>query len=277
MPKFSKKEIKEVINPLIERLIEKSKRHKTLIAGIQGGQGTGKTTLVNFVKQRLRKQGFKVQSFSIDDFYETYRFRREWSGKNPGNPFYQIARGMPGTHRVKLLKQVLAKIKAGKPFEIPIFDKFRHQGQGDVSKRMIKVNERQDFVLFEGWCVGIPKVSSRILINICKKNDIPLKQLDPELQYHLVMLKAIKDYLPLWKYLNYIVMLQADSAQLHQKWRLQQERELKIKKNQGMTPKEIINFVNVYLPLTYVCYEKIKADAKIKINSKHEFYSMDSK
>lgn len=277
MPKFSKREITQIIDPLTDKLIEESKKHNTFIVGIQGGQGTGKTTLVDFLKRRLKKQGFKIQSFSIDDFYETYDYRKRFSDQHKGNPFYQIARGMPGTHKVKLLKQTLAKIKAGKPFEIPIFDKSKHGGSGDVSRRTIKVKERQDFILFEGWCVGIPKISSKGLINICKKNEIPLQEIDPQLKYHPVVLKLIKDYLPIWKYLNYMIMLQADSSLLHHKWRLQQERELRKKKRQGMNKDKIETFVSVYLPLTYVCYEKIKPDVKIMINSRHELYKMGSK
>lgn len=277
MSKFSKKETKEIIDPLADRLIEESKKHKTFIVGVQGGQGTGKTTLVNFLKLKLKQQGFKVQSISIDDFYETYDFRKKLSSKYPGNSFYQISRGMPGTHKVKLLKQTLAKIKAGKPFEIPIFDKSKHGGSGEVSKRKMIVKEKQDFVLFEGWCVGIPKVSSKDMVKICKNNKIPLKKIDPELKYHPIVLKQIKEYLPLWKYLNYLVMLQADSPLLHHKWRLQQERELRKEKHQGMGREDVLAFVDVYLPLTYVCYEKIRPNVRIMVNSRHEFYRMESK
>ena len=259
--------------PLIHKIIKKHRKGKTLIVGIQGGQGTGKTTLSNFIQEILVKSGYTVQAFSIDDFYETAAARRKLAQKYAGNTFYQISRGMPGTHRVKELLKTLQNIRNGKPFSIPVFDKSLHDAYGDIAGRK-KVNQKPDIVLFEGWCVGIPAVSSKELIRICQLNKIDLQKVDPHLMYHKPVLEFIPQYRPLWTFINYCIMLKPTSAEVHKKWRLQQERELQMKKGSGMSASAVSHFVDEYLPFTYVCYEKIKADTTIYLNENHRIYRM---
>jgi len=275
--KFNKEEEKRLIVPLTKKLINIHKKGSTTIVGMQGGQGTGKSTIVNFLKKHLKRKGFKVQSFSIDDFYKTWKERQKLQRKYPKNSFYQVSRGMPGTHRVKNLSSTLKNAKLGKNLEIPIFDKSLHKGQGDVVKKIIKVKSRQDFILFEGWCVGIPKASSKKLIEISKKNKINLKKLDPALKYHKTVLKFIDTYQPLWKYLDFMVMLKPDSAKVHKEWRLLQETRMKKKKGQGMSEKQIGKFVQPYLPFTYLCYDMIKPNVTISIDVKHNYYKIKFK
>ena len=271
MFKFSKLTLNKVMNPLIKEIISKHKKNKTTIVGFQSGPGLGKSTWVKHIKKKLRLKGYKVESFSIDDFYQTNKERLKFSSKYPNNEFYQISRGMPGTHRLKFLKETLKKIKQGKPFQIPYFDKSKYKGRGDVIKKVTKVKGRQDFILFEGWCVDVPLITNNQLKNICKKYKFNLKQLDPTGKSSEILLSYVKKYQVLWKYLNYMVMMKPESNNLILKWRNDQENELKAKKGSGMNFSEIKRFVNVYLPLTYVCYDKIKADVILTSNKKHEF------
>ena len=247
---------------------------KTIIVGIQGGQGTGKTTIVQFLEKQLKKKGFNVQSFSIDDYYKSWKERKALQQKYPSNPFYHISRGLPGTHRVKFLLETLQKTKAGKDFEIPVFDKSLYDGKGDVLSKTRKVKGRQDFVIVEGWCVGMPEVSSQKFLEICDKNN-NIKKLDPKLQDHKIVLGFLKGYQPIWKLLDYQIMLKADSPEVHKKWRLLQEKRLKAVKGMGMSKKEVHAFVEPFLPFTYVCYDLIKPDVKILIDEKHNFYKID--
>ena len=240
--------------------------------GIQGGQGTGKTTIVQFLEKQLKKKGFKVQSFSLDDFYQSWKERKKLQEKYSHNLFYQISRGLPGTHRVKFLLETLQRAKAGKNFEIPIFDKSKYDGKGEILSKTKKVKGRQDFLILEGWCVGMPAVSSQQLLDICRRNGIDLRKLDPTLQDHKVVLAFVKEYQPVWKLLDYIVMLKADSPEVHKKWRLLQEQKLKEKKGQGMSKQEVHAFVEPFFPFTYVCYNLIKPDVKVLIDEKHNFY-----
>lgn len=272
--KFTKDEEKRIVAPIVQRLIEIHSKGRTTIVGIQGGQGTGKTTIVQFLERHLKKKGFKIQSFSIDDFYKTWKERKNLQQKYSSNPFYQISRGLPGTHRVRFLLETLQRAEAGKEFEIPFFDKSLYNGKGDVLSKTRKVKGRQDFVIVEGWCVGMPEVSSQTLLQICKKNRINIRRLDPTLKEHKVVLNFVKEYQPIWKLLDYQIMLKADSPEVHKKWRLLQETKLEAKKGQGMSREEVHAFVEPFLPFTYVCYDLIKPDAKILINEKHHFYKI---
>jgi len=271
---YTSSEIHRIIFPLAKKIISLKKPNKTIIIGIQGGQGTGKTTLVQILKTILTKMNYSVHSFSIDNFYKNAKQRKQIAQRNHSNPFYQIARGMPGTHRVKELQETLNKIKGGKPFQIPLFDKSLNQGYGDVLKKTIRVRERPDFILFEGWCVGIPSTTSSELQKVCARNKIPLSKIDPTLKSHQTVLHNIKKYQPLWKYLDYIIMLKPDSSILHRQWRWKQEQELIKKKGKGMRQAHIAHFVNIYLPFTYLCYEKIKPNIKIIINKNHKMYQI---
>ncbi len=270
--KFTKEEEQRIIVPIAERLQKLHQKSKPTIIGIQGGQGTGKTTIIQFLEKQLKKKGFRVESFSIDDFYKNWKERKDLQEKYSQNLFYQISRGLPGTHRVKFLLETLQKAKAGKDFEIPLFDKSLYDGKGDVLSQTKKVKGKQDFVIIEGWCVGMPVVSSQQLLDICTKNGIEIKKIDPRLQDHKVVLDFVKEYQPVWKLLDYQIMLKADSPKVHKKWRLLQEQKLKTAKGQGMDEKEIEQFVEPFLPFTYVCYDLIKPNVKVLIDEKHNFY-----
>lgn len=271
---YSSHEIRSILIPLLRRLQSQHHPGKTTVVGIQGGQGTGKTTLVRFLEQELRHRGYRIVSFSIDDFYTNYRARKQLARKYPNNPFYQISRGLPGTHRINYLLKVLKALKTGKSVHLPVFDKSLHHAAGDISKQTIPVRGRQDFVLFEGWCLDIPAVSSAEFIRTCRKGGVLLRKLDPLLVHHKVVLRFIKNYQSVWEYLQYLIMLQPTSPELHKKWRLQQEKELKKETGTGMTKREIEEFVEPYLPFTYLCYEKIKPHVKILVNQRHKFYKI---
>jgi len=268
-------EKKNVLKPLVGK-ISKLKSRKTIIIGLQGGQGTGKTTLGKYLKNALEQKGFHVERFSIDDFYKTFEQRKKLKKKHPGNSFYEISRGLPGTHRERLLQNTLQKIKRGQKFTLPIFDKSLKNAAGDVTSKTIKVNKSPDFVLFEGWFVGLPLVSTKELVEICKKHKIDLLKLDPKLKYHKPVFKYLISYLRTWKFIDYLIMLQPDSSHLHFHWRLQQEKELKKRTGSGMSKEQIDKFVSPYLPFTYVCYERLKPNLKILVNKKHKFYRLKS-
>ncbi len=265
--KFTKQEQKDILFPLAKKLLQQHQKGKTTIVGLQGGQGTGKTTVVKLLEKLLKKKGYKVVRFSIDDFYKSYQERKRLQQKYPHNPFYQIYRGLPGTHRVIELKKTLQKIKNGKNFELPIFDKSLHNAWGDISKT-VKVRGKQDFILFEGWCIGLPLVTLSKLTQICNHNKIKL----PSSKHSKIVLSHIKAYQSLWKQLDFLVLFKPDSPNLHQKWRWQQERQLKRKTGKGMNQTEINRFVGLYLPFTYLCYDLLKPDVKVFIDKNHHFY-----
>ena len=79
--------------------------------------------------------------------------------EHPGNRFWQ-GRGLPGTHDVGLLKEVLGGLKEGKQVKIPRFDKSLFGGEGDRVVEGDVVEGQVDLVILEGWCVGFRAVDS---------------------------------------------------------------------------------------------------------------------
>ena len=179
--------------PLSEFIFKNySKNKKTIIIGLTGGQGSGKSTISNILKILL-KEAYNLNTviFSIDDFYKTYKERKKMSEKV--SPLF-LTRGVPGTHDTNLLFSCLKKLKKSNfsKILIPKFDKSIDDRL--PKKKWQKVKKKQDIVIFEGWCVGVTPQKEKDLIvplNLCDSlsnlsNTLLLK--DPE----VILLRLIK-------------------------------------------------------------------------------------
>ena len=96
---------------------------RSLLAGIAGAQGTGKTTLARALIPALAERGLHAAAISLDDFYLTLA-EREQLGRAV-HPLLAI-RGMPGTHDLALAHAVLDQLQrlpAGTTVDVPRFDK----------------------------------------------------------------------------------------------------------------------------------------------------------
>ena len=77
--------------------------------GIQGSQGSGKSTCASFLKLILESEyGLKVVVSSIDDFYLTREERQHLA--NDVHPLF-LTRGVPGTHDIQLYLMCLKPLK----------------------------------------------------------------------------------------------------------------------------------------------------------------------
>jgi D-glycerate 3-kinase len=268
---YSSDQLTRCIDPLTQTLLKLHRRDQTAIVGIQGGQGTGKTTLAGYLADTLSEKGYRVASFSIDDFYTSHEHRMRLSAEYPGNPFYQLPRGMPGTHRTAALHRALSCFKNGDSVELPIFDKSLHLGYGDIKDLVVAARGRKDFVIFEGWCIGMPQVAAHELLEICRRRKLS----DAWQPDHLdVVLGRLGPYQPVWDLVDTLVMLHPDSIHLHEHWRLKQEQELIARTGSGMVAAEVSAMVRHFLPFTCLCYEKIVPDIRVRINAEHRYYEM---
>ena len=85
------------------------KDNKQKIIGLSGGQGSGKSTITEIIKFILKRSyGLRVCVFSIDDFYKTKSERIKMSKKI--NRLF-LTRGVPGTHDLSLLNNVIYRLK----------------------------------------------------------------------------------------------------------------------------------------------------------------------
>ena len=222
-----------------------------MIVGLSGGQGTGKTTISSIIKIILEKY-FKLNVFkiSIDDFYKTRKERIILSKKV--HPLLKT-RGVPGTHDIDMMLSLFRKVKAKKlkSLSLPKFDK---SIDDRLSKnKWYKVKSKPDIVIFEGWCVGAKSQSTKQLtkpINSLERfNDKSMKW------RKYVNLNLKNKYKKFHSMMDCLLYLKAENFALLKKWRLVQEKKLKIKnKNKKnskvMNKQEVLNFMMTYQRIT---------------------------
>jgi len=245
------------------------KDKKTKIIGLTGGQGSGKSTISNILKLIL-KENFNLNTviFSIDDFYKTLQERKVMS-KNVSSLF--LTRGVPGTHDTKLILNCIKNLKnlKFKKLMIPKFDK-------SIDDRVLrnkwqKINKKPNIVIFEGWCIGAdPQKRKDLLIPI---NTLEKKKDIKRIWRNRVNKELKNNYKKIFKLIDKIIFLKVPSFQYVYKWRLLQEKKLKItsRGNKTMKDLQIKNFIMFYERITKNMLKTLsqKADTVIKIDNKH--------
>ena len=201
-----------------------SKEKKTKIIGLTGGQGSGKSTISKILKIIL-KEGFDLNTivFSIDDFYKTLKEREKMSDEI--SPLF-LTRGVPGTHDTDLLYKCLKILKSSKfkKVSIPKFDK---STDDRLSRRKWqKVKKQPDIVIFEGWCVGVTPQKKKDLL-------VPVNELEKEKDKNRIWREKVNKelnnkYKKIFKLVDKFIFLKVPSFKHVQKWRLLQEKKLRI-------------------------------------------------
>ena len=273
--KFKNKEkmIKSFLIPVSHWISKKTNKKKTLIIGLAGGQGSGKTTISSILSIILKKY-FKLNVFivSIDDFYKTRKDRKILSKKKHS---LLMTRGVPGTHDINLILNFFKKIKSKKfkSLEVPRFNK----AIDDRYKKSLwyKVKSKPDVIIFEGWCVGARAQSSKQL----KKPINSLEKFyDQRAKWRTHVNNQLKTkYKILFKQLDGLLYLKARNFNLLRKWRLKQERKLwfqtKNKKNlKIMSSGDVMNFMDTYQRITQQMFKDALKSSSIimNLNSNHQ-------
>ena len=273
--KFRNKErmVKSFLIPISFWISKKIKKNKTLIIGLAGGQGSGKTT-ISLILTLILKKYFKLNVFkaSIDDFYKTRKDRKLLSkNKHP----LLMTRGVPGTHDIDLMLSFFKKIKDKdfKSLRIPIFDK----AIDDRSPKSLwhKIKTKPDVVIFEGWCVGAKAQKNSQLTKPINSLE---KVYDQDAKWRTHVNNQLKTkYKTLFNQLDGLLYLKAKNFNLLREWRLKQERKLRLqtknKKNlKIMSSGDIINFMQTYQRITQQMFkDKLKSSSIImNLNSKHQ-------
>lgn len=211
---------------------------RTLIQGILGGQGTGKSTLCIILKLILNYLGISVANLSIDDLYLTHAERQELRRKDPR----LLWRGPPGTHDVELGLQVIEQClqeDCDTDILMPRFDKSAYHGSGDrTTPEAIK---KPDILLFEGWFVGVQPIAEDCFDN-CPS---PIFTSD-DIQFAKDNNQRLKAYLPMWDKLDRLIVLYPEDYRLSQQWRKDAERKMIALGNTGMRDEEIDRFVEYF-------------------------------
>ena len=278
--KNKNKMLKSYLIPLCFWINKKVKKKSSLIIGLAGGQGTGKTTITTIISIILKKY-FKLNVFkiSIDDFYKTRKDRKKLS-KSKHNLL--MTRGVPGTHDYNLIKDFFKKVKNKKfkPFSLPKFDK----SIDDRCKRKewYKIKSRPDVVILEGWCVGAKAQKNTELL---KSINILERHKDKKHVWRKYVNNQLKtNYKKMFKKLDEFIYLKASNFNLLQKWRIVQEKRLSLstknKKNLKIMNKEdIINFMQTYQRITQNMFKQAPnyASVVMQLNNNHQIKSIKLK
>ena len=250
------------------------RKKNTKVIGLTGGQGTGKSTISNILKIILQEAyNLETVIFSIDDFYKTLQERTIMS-KMINSLF--ITRGVPGTHDTKMLLKCIKylKNKKFKKFSIPKFDKSIDDRL--PKRKWLKVKKKPSIVIFEGWCVGTSAQKNKDLIS-------PINKLEKYEDKKKIWRKKVnfelkKDYKQIFNLIDKLIFLKVPSFKHVLKWRLLQERKLRItgRGNKTMTDKQIKNFIMYYERLTKHMLKTLPktANTVISIDDKHRLKSI---
>ena len=267
------RQLKNFYLPICDKLFKLYKsKNRTLLIGLSGSQGSGKSTISQILKIIFHLNfNLNVVSFSIDDFYKTSSERKKMSKSI--HPLF-MTRGVPGTHDSKMLYNTIKSLlkKKFKSIKIPKFDKSIDDRFKSKYWQMIK--KKPDIIIFEGWCVG---ATPQPFKELKKPMNLLEKAEDTKLTWRKKVNNELKtNYKKIYNLLDKKIYLKVPNFKYVLKWRLLQEKKLRLKsKNKAMTDNQIKRFIMFYERVTKNMMKDYKNnDAIIMIDRTHKIKSI---
>ncbi len=232
--------------------------------GINGAQGTGKSTLAAYLSLAIGDPGEPaVAVLSIDDFYLTRAERRELA--QAVHPLL-ATRGVPGTHDIPMLRDCLARLRRLGPGErcrLPRFDKATDD-RADRSS-WPAVTGPVGLIILEGWCVG--SVAQRDAELEDPVNVLEAEK-DPDGRWrHYVNERLRRDYARVFTELDALVFLQAPGFEAILRWRTEQERKLGAaaagRAGAVMSDERVLEFIRHFERITRNNMDAVRSNADI--------------
>lgn len=249
--------------PLTNEIARRAASRSPLIVGINGAQGSGKSTLCGFLEILLSRRRIRTVTLSLDDLYLS-KEERERLGEEI-HPLFRT-RGVPGTHAPGLGIDIIENVLAGRSFDIPVFDK----ASDDRTDTVRRVEGPVDVLLIEGWCVGAtPQADEELLDPV---NDLERIE-DPEGIWRAVSNLWLRgEYAKFFAQLDMLVMLKVEDFGAVITNRQLQEKKLAAKDPDGpalMSDKELQRFCQHYERLTLHMLEDMprRADFVFELGS----------
>ncbi len=227
---------------------------RPIIVGLNGAQGSGKSTLSQYLSQMMSMQlGVDCHVLSIDDFYLSKAKRKRLAASV--HPLLGI-RGVPGTHDVpRLLDSLAGFIDPGiQSVTVPIFDKLKDDRTKNVQR--IQKSARPTVILFEGWCIGVPAQHQLAL-------SVPASSFEFSNDNNGVWRSYVNerlggDYVDVFKLLDRLSMLKPPCFEAVYDWRVDQEMRLVARRREdssdtsirGMSVTQVGEFVENFRRLT---------------------------
>jgi D-glycerate 3-kinase len=275
----SVRELIKWLKPLAIRVARQRRvLDRTLVVGIAGAQGSGKTTLSRLLKILLSEvMAMPTVELSIDDLYYSRSERKRLSEEI--HSLFQT-RGVPGTHDVTLgLRTLRALIDNRSEVRLPRFDKANDEiiprDKGPIYRGVCST------ILFEGWCVGARPQPLEELRQ-------PFNALEREMDSNGIWRRFVNhkletDYREIFSLLDYLVMLKVPDMECIRRWRGEQEKKLaeKVQNEKGsasaiMNQDQLERFIQHYERLTSHMLHEMpsRADALYEIDDNHNIVAV---
>lgn len=250
--------------PIFKKLLtHKNSAPETLFVGVNGSQGSGKSTLCSLLCELVNEHSdYRAITISLDDFYLSSQDRQKLAQTEHG---LFATRGVPGTHDTQNMNAVFESLKRGEACSIPQFDKATDNPK--VESDWLNITEKVDIVFFEGWCWGVTAQSEADLLS-------PFNTLESQKDAFGLWRSKVNDslrleYEPLYRFFDTWIMLKAPSFDCVYKWRCEQEAKLKLKNPAGsglMSDQQILYFIQHYERLTTHCLSTLPASCDIVLS-----------
>lgn len=249
--------------PLAATIAEwRSAAGSPLVIGVNGAQGSGKSTLCAFLEHALLPDlGLSAVTLSLDDLYLTHDARLALA--RTVHPLL-ATRGVPGTHDVALGGAILDALRRGESVALPRFSKALDDRL--PPEQWVTTPAAADVILFEGWCIGAKPEAADALIQ--PVNGLEAEE-DPDgIWRRYVNDRLAGDYAHLFARLDRLVMLRPPSFDLVVDNRLLQERKLRDRQEPGgrtMSDDGVRRFVSHYERLTRHMFRTLPDTADILV------------
>ena len=261
--------------PVVRWLADRASASDCFLLGISGAQGTGKSTLADYLALALSTEGGAVAVLSLDDFYLTRAERRALAAQV--HPLLET-RGVPGTHDVPLLERqldALQALSAGETLLVPRFDKATDDRA--PKSAWARISGPVSVIVLEGWCVGARSQAEQDLdrtLNVLEREE------DPDGTWRRFVNESLRGpYASLNARLDALIYLQVPDFERVFSWRLEQERKLATRAagTRVMSEAELARFILHYERLTRANQRALPrtADVVMRLDDDHGFVGTD--